>query len=73
LKHDPFESLLFAVALGVGLTREFLPMISSLTLARGAMRIGMGEHSRTQLAADLGLDRQTAKSTLDVMRLKNSA
>jgi hypothetical protein len=33
----------------------------------------MGEHSRTQRAADLGLDRQTAKSILDVMRLKNSA
>jgi hypothetical protein len=26
-----------------------------------------------QLAADLGLDRQTAKSILDVIRLKNSA
>ena len=34
LKHDPFESLLFAVALGVGLTPEFLPMIASMTLSR---------------------------------------
>ena len=32
LRHDPFESLLFAVALGVGLTPEFLPMIASVTL-----------------------------------------
>jgi Mg2+-importing ATPase len=39
LKHDPFESLLFAVALGVGLTPEFLPMISSVTLTRGAIRM----------------------------------
>jgi len=39
LKHDPFESLLFAVALGVGLTPEFLPMIASITLTRGALRM----------------------------------
>jgi len=37
LKHrDPFQSLLFAVALAVGLTPEFLPMIVSVTLANGA-------------------------------------
>src|SRR6185295_7879682 len=39
LKRDPFESLLFAIALAVGLTPEFLPMITSVTLARGAMRM----------------------------------
>jgi P-type Mg2+ transporter len=39
LKRDPFESLLFAVALGVGLTPEFLPMIASITLTQGALRI----------------------------------
>jgi P-type Mg2+ transporter len=39
LKHDPFESLLFAVALGVGLTPEFLPMISAVTLTQGALRM----------------------------------
>jgi Mg2+-importing ATPase len=38
-KHDAFETLLFAVALGVGLTPEFLPMISSVTLTRGALRM----------------------------------
>jgi Mg2+-importing ATPase len=39
LKRDPFESLLFAVALGVGLTPEFLPMIASVTLTAGAIRM----------------------------------
>jgi Mg2+-importing ATPase len=39
LKRDPFESLLFAVALGVGLTPEFLPMIASVTLTAGALRM----------------------------------
>jgi Mg2+-importing ATPase len=38
-KHNAFESLLFAVALGVGLTPEFLPMISSVTLTQGALRM----------------------------------
>jgi Mg2+-importing ATPase len=37
LHHDPMESLLFAVALAVGLTPEFLPMITSVTLAKGAV------------------------------------
>jgi Mg2+-importing ATPase len=39
LKRDPFESLLFAIALAVGLTPEFLPMISSVTLAHGAVHM----------------------------------
>ena len=43
LKHDVFESLLFAVALGVGLTPEFLPMISSVTLAQGAQRMARAQ------------------------------
>jgi len=34
--RDPLQSLLFAVALAVGLTPEFLPMIVSVTLANGA-------------------------------------
>lgn len=37
LHRDPLESLLFAVALAVGLTPEFLPMIVTVTLARGAI------------------------------------
>ncbi len=39
LRRDPFESLLFAVALGVGLTPEFLPVIASIALTEGAMRM----------------------------------
>ena len=35
--RDPLESLLFAVALAVGLTPEFLPMITSVTLSKGAV------------------------------------
>lgn len=38
--HRPlFESFLFAVALAVGLTPELLPMIVSVTLSRGALRL----------------------------------
>ena len=37
--RDPFTSLLFAVALAVGLTPEFLPMITAVALARGAVRM----------------------------------
>jgi len=39
LRRDPFESLLFAVALGVGLTPEFLPLIASIALTQGAIRM----------------------------------
>lgn len=39
LHHNPLESLLFAVALAVGLTPEFLPMITSVTLARRAVQM----------------------------------
>jgi Mg2+-importing ATPase len=40
LLHRPaLESFLFAVALAVGLTPELLPMIVSVTLARGALRL----------------------------------
>ncbi len=39
LRRDPFESLLFAVALAVGLTPEFLPMITTVTLGEGAVHM----------------------------------
>jgi Mg2+-importing ATPase len=39
LHANPMQSLLFAVALAVGLTPEFLPMVASVTLARGAKRM----------------------------------
>ena len=34
--RNPLQSLLFAVALAVGLTPEFLPMITTVTLSKGA-------------------------------------
>ncbi|HXE65208.1 MAG TPA: magnesium-translocating P-type ATPase [Bryobacteraceae bacterium] len=37
--RNPLQSLLFAVSLAVGLTPEFLPMITSVTLARGAVNM----------------------------------
>lgn len=39
MHKDAFESFIFAVALAVGLTPEFLPMITSVTLGRGAIRM----------------------------------
>lgn len=42
IHRSAFESILFAVALAVGLTPEFLPMITSVTLARGA--VAMAKH-----------------------------
>ncbi len=51
LKRDPFESLLFAIALAVGLTPEFLPMISSVTLAYGAVHMAQHKVIVKNLAA----------------------
>lgn len=50
------ESFLFAVALAVGLTPELLPMIVSVTLARGAARLARRKVVVKRLAAvqDLG-------------------
>jgi len=39
LNRPLLESLLFAVALAVGLTPEFLPMITTITLGRGAVHM----------------------------------
>lgn len=39
LGRNALESLLFAVALAVGLTPEFLPMITTVTLSMGAVRM----------------------------------
>jgi len=49
--HPPFESLLFAIALAVGLTPEFLPMITSVTLAKGAIRMARHKVIVKRLAA----------------------
>lgn len=50
------ESFLFAVALAVGLTPELLPMVVSVTLARGALRMAARKVLVKRLAAihDLG-------------------
>lgn len=37
--RDALESLLFSVALAVGLTPEFLPMITTVTLSQGAVQM----------------------------------
>ncbi|HET7225670.1 MAG TPA: magnesium-translocating P-type ATPase [Candidatus Eisenbacteria bacterium] len=55
--HRPWlESFLFAVALAVGLTPELLPMVMSVTLARGAMRMAKQRVIVKRLSAvhDLG-------------------
>jgi Mg2+-importing ATPase len=50
--HRPFlESFLFAIALAVGLTPELLPMVVTVTLSRGAMRMAKHQVIVKQLAA----------------------
>jgi Mg2+-importing ATPase len=51
LHHNTFESLLFAVALAVGLTPEFLPMITTVTLAQGASHMAKQKVIVKNLAA----------------------
>lgn len=51
LKHPVLESLLFAIALAVGLTPEFLPMITTVTLATGAIRMSKQKVIVKNLAA----------------------
>jgi Mg2+-importing ATPase len=50
-RRDPIESFLFAVALAVGLTPELLPMIVSVTLASGALRMAKKKVIVKRLAA----------------------
>jgi Mg2+-importing ATPase len=55
--HKPWlESFLFAVALAVGLTPELLPMVVSVTLSRGALRMAKKHIIVKRLSAiqDLG-------------------
>jgi Mg2+-importing ATPase len=51
LHHRPLQSLLFAVALAVGLTPEFLPMITAVTLAQGAVHMARRKVIVKHLAA----------------------
>jgi Mg2+-importing ATPase len=58
LSNRPFlESFLFAVALAVGLTPELLPMVVSVTLSKGALRMSRKNVVVKRLAAihDLGM------------------
>jgi Mg2+-importing ATPase len=54
--RPPVESFLFAVALAVGLTPELLPMVMTVTLARGALRMARKQVVVKRLSAihDLG-------------------
>ena len=56
LHRPPLESFLFALALAVGLTPELLPMIVSVTLAQGALRMAKKNVIVKRLSAihDLG-------------------
>jgi len=50
--HRPFlDSFLFAIALAVGLTPELLPMVITVTLSRGALRMAAKHVVVKQLAA----------------------
>ncbi len=49
--RNPLQALLFSVALAVGLTPEFLPMITTVTLTRGAVRMAAANVIVKNLAA----------------------
>ncbi len=51
LRKDVFDSLMFAVALAVGLTPEFLPMITTVTLSAGALKMSRHKVIVKNLAA----------------------
>jgi P-type Mg2+ transporter len=51
LRHDALQTLLFVVALAVGLTPEFLPMIIAVTLAQGAVHMARQKVIVKHLAA----------------------
>jgi len=54
--RPPLESFMFAAALAVGLTPELLPMVTTVTLSRGAVRMARRKVIVKRLAAihDLG-------------------
>jgi Mg2+-importing ATPase len=49
--RNPFQSVLFAVALAVGLTPEFLPMILTVTQAQGALQMARSKVIVRRLSA----------------------
>jgi P-type Mg2+ transporter len=73
------ESLLFAVALAVGLTPEFLPMITTVTLTQGAIRMSHHRVVVKHLAAiedfgsmDILCSDKTGTLTTGVMTLQSA-
>ena len=77
--RDPLQSLLFAVALAVGLTPEFLPMITSVTLSKGALAMARKKVIVKHLSAienlgslDVLCSDKTGTLTSGVMSLANS-
>jgi Mg2+-importing ATPase len=54
--RPPLESFMFAIALAVGLTPELLPMVTTVTLSRGAVRLAKQRVIVKKLSAihDLG-------------------
>ncbi|HVB87232.1 MAG TPA: magnesium-translocating P-type ATPase [Candidatus Dormibacteraeota bacterium] len=79
MHKDAFESFVFAVALAVGLTPEFLPMITSVTLARGAVRMAREQVIVKRLPAiqnfgsiDVFCSDKTGTLTTGVMTLYSS-
>jgi Mg2+-importing ATPase len=77
--HDAIQSLLFGVALAVGLTPEFLPMITAVTLARGAVRLARRHVIVKHLAAiqnfgsiDVLCSDKTGTLTCGEMKLERS-
>jgi Mg2+-importing ATPase len=79
LHKDAFESFVFAVALAVGLTPEFLPMITSVTLGTGAVRMARKQVIVKHLPAiqnfgsiDILCSDKTGTLTTGVMTLHSS-
>ncbi|MGA7872416.1 MAG: magnesium-translocating P-type ATPase [Candidatus Binatus sp.] len=79
MHRNALESLLFAVALAVGLTPEFLPMITTVTLSMGALRMARSKVIVKHLDAienlgsiDLLCSDKTGTLTSGAMELESS-
>jgi Mg2+-importing ATPase len=78
-RHEPVESLLFALALAVGLTPEFLPIILTVTLGQGALAMARKHVVVKHLAAiqnlgsvDILCSDKTGTLTTGVMTLQGA-
>lgn len=79
LGRDAMQSLLFSLALAVGLTPEFLPMITTVTLAQGAIRMAHRKVIVKHLSAiqnlgsmDVLCSDKTGTLTMGAMKLQES-